>query len=117
MSTPIHQGQMAGTHWDPNLYLKFSDHRLRPALELLERVPPRSPHVIYDLGCGSGQVTRIISERWPSAAVYGLDNSKEMLAEDAAKPGAVHWIEADNRTWSPHEPPDILYSNATLHWV
>jgi trans-aconitate 2-methyltransferase len=117
MSRQIHQGQIAGTHWDPNLYRKFSDHRLRPALELLDRVPLQFPSVIYDLGCGLGQVTRIIAERWLSAAVYGLDNSKEMLAQAAAKPGKVQWIEADLRTWSPDEPPDLLYSNATLHWV
>jgi trans-aconitate 2-methyltransferase len=117
MSSQIHQGQIAGTRWDPNLYLRFSDHRLRPALELLDRVPLQFPSVIYDLGCGLGQVTRIISERWPSAAVYGLDNSKEMLAQAAATPGKVQWIEADIRTWSPDDPPDLIYSNATLHWV
>ncbi len=117
MASPIHQGQIAGTRWDPHLYLKFSDHRLRPALELLDRVPVEAPRVIYDLGCGLGQVTRLISDRWPSAAVYGVDNSKEMLAHAAAKPGKVQWIEADLRAWSPDAAPDVLYSNATLHWV
>ena len=117
MSSQIHQGQIAGTRWGANQYLKFSDHRLRPALELLDRVPIQSPHVIYDLGCGSGQVTRIITDRWPSATVYGLDNSQEMLTQAALKPGKVQWIEADIHTWSPDEPPDLLYSNATLHWV
>lgn len=108
---------MAGTHWDPGQYLKFSDHRLRPALELLNRVPLQSPKVIYDLGCGSGHVTQIISERWPSATVYGLDNSKEMLSRAAANPGKVQWLEADIGTWSPDKPVDLLYSNATLHWL
>ena len=117
MSSQIHQGQIAGTRWDPHQYLKFSDHRLRPALELLDRVPLQSPNVIYDLGGLEGQVTRIIAERWPSATVYGLDNSKEMLAQAATQPGNVQWIEADIRTWSPNEPADLLYSNATLQWV
>src|SRR5262245_21635938 len=31
MAPQIHQGQIAGTHWDPRQYLKFSDYRLRPA--------------------------------------------------------------------------------------
>src|SRR5499426_501937 len=92
MSPQIHQGQIAGTRWDPRQYLMFSDHRLRPALELLDRVPITSPNVIYDLGCGSGQVTRIIAERWPSATVYGVDNSEEMLAQAAAEPGEIRWI-------------------------
>lgn len=117
MSARVHQGEIAGTGWDPNLYLKFSDHRLRPALELLGRVRLESPAVIYDLGCGLGQLTRIMSERWPAASVYGLDNSREMLKEGAATPSSVRWIEADIRTWSPDEPADLIYSNATLQWV
>ena len=105
------------TRWDPNQYLKFSDHRLRPALELLDRVPLESPGLIYDLGCGSGQVTRLLAKRWPEATVYGLDNSKEMLAQASAEPGSVRWVEADIRTWSPAESPDLVYSNATLQWL
>jgi trans-aconitate 2-methyltransferase len=95
MSSGTHQGQVAGTRWDPNLYLKFSDHRLRPGLELLDRVPLPSPAVIYDLGCGSGHLTRLIAERWPAASVCGVDNSRDMLAEAAAEPGRVQWVEAD----------------------
>jgi trans-aconitate 2-methyltransferase len=106
-----------GTRWDPKQYLKFSDHRLRPALELLGRVPIEAPAVIHDLGCGSGEVTRVISERWPSASVYGIDNSKEMLEKAAAQPDTVRWIEADVRDWSPNAAPDLIYSNATLHWI
>lgn len=117
MSPNFQQEQVAGTHWDPVLYRKFSDHRLRPALELLDRVSLASPTVIYDLGCGSGHVTRLIAERWPSATVYGLDDSREMLEDAARQPGEVHWIEADIRHWEPAEPADLLYSNAALHWV
>jgi trans-aconitate 2-methyltransferase len=112
-----HPGQIAGNRWDPNLYLRFSDHRLRPALELLDRVPLGPPEVICDLGCGSGQVTRLIAERWPTAAVYGIDNSKEMLAQAAIEPGNVQWVNADIRTWSADKAVDLIYSNATLHWL
>lgn len=114
---PIHQGQIAGTRWDPELYHRFSDHRLRPALELLDRIPPISPGVIYDLGCGSGQATRVLAERWPLAKVYGIDNSREMLEQARAEPAKIGWIEADIRDWVPAEPPGLIYSNATLHWV
>jgi trans-aconitate 2-methyltransferase len=117
MSSAIHQGQVAGTRWDPNLYLKFSDHRLRPGLELLDRVPLASPAVVYDLGCGSGHLTRLIAERWPAAAVYGVDNSRDMLAEAAAEPGRVRWVEADVHRWQPDEPADLIFSNAMLQWV
>jgi trans-aconitate 2-methyltransferase len=117
MSAQRHQGEVAGTGWSPSQYLKFSDHRLRPALELLDRVSLTSPQVIYDLGCGPGGITRIIEEQWPSATVYGVDNSQEMLQKAAAESSTVKWVEADIATWSPEEPADLIYSNATLQWL
>jgi trans-aconitate 2-methyltransferase len=117
MTSQVHQGQIAGTRWNPSQYLKFSDHRLRPALELLDRVPLTSPKVIYDLGCGPGGVTRIIAEQWPSAMTYGLDNSQEMLQKAAATSSDIRWVEADIATWSPSEGADLIYSNATLQWL
>lgn len=117
MSTQPNQGRMAGRHWDPSQYLKFEDHRLRPALELLDRVPLQAPKVIYDIGCGAGQITHLMAERWPEAKVYGLDNSPEMLAKASAQPSRIEWIEADINSWSPDDKPDLIYSNATLQWV
>lgn len=117
MSERMHQGKVAGTHWDPNQYLKFTDHRLRPALELLGRVPLTSPNVIYDLGCGSGNVTRMIAAQWPSASVYGLDNSAEMLKKAALEPSRIDWRQADVQNWQPADRPDLIYSNASLQWV
>ena len=117
MSQRTHQGEVAGTRWVPDQYLKFAEHRLRPALELLDRTPLAAPNVIYDLGCGSGHLTRLLAERWPSSEVYGLDHSPQMLTEAAAEPSTVRWVNADIRDWMPPEAPDLIYSNATLHWV
>ena len=117
MATQPDRGQLAATHWDPGQYRKFSDHRLRPALELLDRVPLADPRVVYDLGCGTGEVTRIIAERWPSAIVYGLDNSAQMLDKAGSEASSVRWIEGDVRAWHPIDPPDLIYSNAALQWV
>jgi trans-aconitate 2-methyltransferase len=117
MPTNTHQGRVAGTRWDPGQYLKFSDHRTRPALELLGRIPLAAPEVVYDLGCGSGQITRLIASRWESAKVTGVDSSREMLDKAAAEPGPVKWIEADIHGWKPEDVPALVFSNATLHWV
>ncbi|MDX1529623.1 MAG: methyltransferase domain-containing protein [Gammaproteobacteria bacterium] len=105
------------TCWQPLQYQKFSGHRLRPALELLDRVPLESPSVVYDLGCGTGEATRIIAERWPTAKVTGLDSSSEMLEKARAGGGSVGWVDADISNWRPDEPPDLIYSNAALQWV
>jgi trans-aconitate 2-methyltransferase len=111
------QQPTAQTRWDPRQYRKFSDQRLRPGLELLERVALASPSLIYDLGCGTGQLTRLLAERWPAARVHGLDHSQQMLEQAAREPSRVEWHEADVRTWQPAEPADLIYSNATLHWI
>lgn len=109
--------RIAGDGWSPKQYLKFADHRLRPAIELLDRVPIESPETIYDLGCGPGDVTRLIAARWPSATVCGLDNSLEMLPKAEAEPAGIEWIEADIECWTPAKAPDLIYSNAALHWL
>lgn len=61
--------------WDPSQYLKFADHRLRPALDLLARIPAERPGTVVDLGCGAGNVTRHLRRRWPEARIIGVDNS------------------------------------------
>src|ERR1700722_10140946 len=67
--------------WDPAQYLKFAGPRLRPAIDLLGHIEAEAPKLVYDLGCGAGNVTRFIAERWPQARIVGLDGSAEMLAK------------------------------------
>lgn len=108
---------VSATGWDPGQYLRFADHRSRPARELLARVPLAAPAVVYDLGCGAGNVTRVLAERWPAARITGVDSSRDMLAAAASAGAGIAWVEADLRSWRPEAPPDLLYSNATLHWL
>ena len=115
-ATP-HQRDLAGESWNPGQYLKFADHRLRPALDLMARIPLATPAVIYDLGCGSGNVTRLLAERWPDAAVTGVDNSPEMLARAGATPSSIRWQRGDLADWQPDAAPALLYSNAAIQWV
>jgi trans-aconitate 2-methyltransferase len=112
-----HAREFAGESWDPTQYLKFSDHRLRPALDLIERVPLAAPSRIYDLGCGSGHITRMLADRWPDAIVVGMDNSPQMLAKARATPSSVHWEQGDLADWQPSETPSLLFSNAAIQWL
>ncbi len=118
----LHQRHLAGESWNPGQYLKFADHRLRPALDLMGRIPLENPQAIYDLGCGSGNVTRLLADRWPDADVVGMDNSPEMLeraASGESNPGGgrVRWQTGDLADWQPDFPPSVLYSNAAIQWV
>ncbi len=103
--------------WDPAQYLKFADHRLRPAVDLLGRVALEAPRVVYDLGAGAGNVTRLLKARWPGARVTGVDASEAMLARAAAAAPDIEWQRSDLATWAPPAPADLIYSNAALHWL
>jgi len=103
--------------WEPALYLRFQDLRLRPALELLARVDLEAPARLVDLGCGTGTSTRLLRTRWPEARVLGVDSSAEMLAAARAGDAAVEWIQADLASWGPPAPVDLIFANASLQWV
>lgn len=103
--------------WNPKQYSRFAQPRLRAALELLARVELKAPAVIYDLGCGTGSVTRIIADRWPSASVIGVDDSGEMLERAREGDSRVQWLRRDIGSWKPESAPDLIYSNAALHWL
>jgi trans-aconitate methyltransferase len=71
--------------WNPEQYLKFAQPGFRPALNLLARIVFDSPWTVYGLGCGTGNVTRMLAQRWPKAKIIGIDDSGEMLAWRCAK--------------------------------
>ncbi|MFF8095779.1 trans-aconitate 2-methyltransferase [Streptomyces sp. NPDC016675] len=115
--------------WDPAQYLRHAGHRARPFTDLLARVPDLAegasarPPRIADLGCGPGNVTVLLADRWPTARITGYDNSARMLERAGEHAGAtpgggrLDFAPADVRTWTPAEPYDLLVSNATLQWV
>ena len=105
--------------WDADQYLKFSDERARPFFDLLARIPPNTIKTIADLGCGPGNLTRALAERWPQAHVVGVDNSAEMLSQVRSHrlAGRLDFIQADITQWSPSAPIDLVFTNAALQWV
>ncbi len=105
--------------WDPQQYLRHSGHRTRPFLDLLARVDLPAPARIADLGCGAGNVTALLAERWPDARVTGYDNSPQMLERARRYAGPrLDFAHADAATWAPGKAAyDLIVSNALLQWV
>ena len=104
--------------WDPATYLEFADERSRPFVDLLSRVNAAHPAVVVDLGCGPGQLTASLADRWPDAQILGLDSSPEMITRAAEFAGPrVSFQVQDLRDWRPETRVDVIISNATLQWV
>ncbi|WP_018903265.1 trans-aconitate 2-methyltransferase [Variovorax paradoxus] len=104
--------------WNPALYRRYEDERTRPAQELLARVPlPEAAHVV-DLGCGPGNSTELLANRFPAAKVVGTDNSEAMLASARERLPQARFELSDIATWAPQdEAPNLIYANAALQWV
>src|SRR4051794_1331514 len=99
--------------WDPVHYLQFADHRSRPFFELVSRVGATDPSLVVDLGCGPGQLTASLAERWPGAEILGVDSSAEMISAAQQHAGSrVRFETADLRDFTPDRPVDVIISNA-----
>jgi trans-aconitate 2-methyltransferase len=105
--------------WNPAQYERFRDERKRPFFELLARVDASAPAQMVDLGCGTGDLTLVLAERWPSARVTGVDSSEAMIAEATRRMASerVRFELADLARWTPAAPVEVLVSNAALHWL
>ena len=103
--------------WNPALYRRYEDERTRPAQDLLARVPLVGAARVVDLGCGPGNSTELLVQRFPTAQVTGTDNSEAMLASARERLPQVRFEFGDISTWQPELPPDLIYANAALQWV
>src|SRR5690348_15378256 len=81
--------------WDAGQYLQFADERTRPALDLLARVEVAAPLRVIDLGCGPGNSTALLRERWPAAALEGLDTSQDMLIAARRDHPGIEFVAGD----------------------
>lgn len=101
--------------WNPQNYLAFAGQRGRPFVDLLGRVGAESPRRVVDLGCGPGNLTELMIQRWPDAVVEGLDSSPEMVA--AARERGIDARVGDISAWDPRADIDVVLSNAALQWI
>lgn len=103
--------------WNPALYRRYEDERTRPAQELLARVPLTGAAHVVDLGCGPGNSTELLVQRFAGAVVVGTDNSEAMLLSARERLPQARFELSDISTWRPERQPDLIYANASLQWV
>jgi trans-aconitate 2-methyltransferase len=105
------------TSWDPAKYLRFGDERTRPSHDLVARIRIDAPRTVIDLGCGPGNSTQVLRQRWPDARVTGLDNSPHMIAAARTAHPDQEWLLGDMQLWESGDAYDVVFSNAALQWA
>jgi trans-aconitate 2-methyltransferase len=107
----------ATTDWNAAQYLKFEDERTRPSADLLARVPLQRIRSGVDLGCGPGNSTELLIQRYGAAGIVGMDSSAGMLEKARARLPGTGFIQADIAGWTPPGRFDLVFANAVLQWL
>jgi trans-aconitate 2-methyltransferase len=101
--------------WDPEQYARYSDQRGRPFFDLVGQIKAEAPVRVVDLGCGPGDLTVTLAQRWPAAQVLGVDSSPEMIERAPADSGVGFSVGIAQDFQA--SGVDVLVSNAALQWV
>jgi trans-aconitate 2-methyltransferase len=103
--------------WSATQYRKFEDERTRPARDLLAQVPLAALGAAVDMGCGPGNSTELLAERYGPVRVVGVDTSPDMLVAARKRLPSVRFAEGDAASWKPEKPVDLIYGNAVFQWL
>jgi trans-aconitate 2-methyltransferase len=108
--------------WDAEEYSQASGAQLQWARELIAGLSLAGDECVLDLGCGDGKVTAEISALLPRGSITGVDVSPEMIdfARSAFPPDGFPHLELlvmDARELTFEDRFDLIFSNATLHWI
>jgi trans-aconitate 2-methyltransferase len=103
--------------WSAKQYSTFELERTRPVRDLAAAVHTQNVRTAVDLGCGPGNSTEVLQDRFPDAKVTGLDNSEDMLANARKRMPQTSFEFADIATWNPATEYDVILANASLQWV
>lgn len=103
--------------WNAEQYMKFEKERTQPSVDLIGRLD-FSPKSILDIGCGPGNSTAMLKDRFSYAEILGIDSSDNMLER-------ARNSYPDSKFKKCLVPDgldqlgnyDLIFSNACLHWI
>jgi len=104
-------------NWSAKQYVTFEDERTRPVRDLVSELPPIEARLVVDLGCGPGNSTEVLADRFPNAAVSGLDSSPDMIAAARQRLPRAKFSLGAIEGWMGGGPFDVILANAVLQWV
>jgi trans-aconitate 2-methyltransferase len=103
--------------WNPEHYLKFNKERIQPSIDLVSRINLKEPKRIIDIGCGPGNSTQILKQKWANSEIVGIDNSPAMIEKAKSDYPDQNWILLDAGNDEIPGKFDLVYSNATIQWI
>jgi trans-aconitate 2-methyltransferase len=101
--------------WDASLYDEKHDFVFKFGEDVVNHLNPQRDENILDLGCGTGDLTKKISDS--AKMVIGLDNSLEMIHAAQRKYPEITFFNADSKDFHIDCVFDAVFSNAVLHWI
>ena len=103
--------------WSAKQYSMFEQQRTRPVRDLVAAIPEGDVRSAVDLGCGPGNSTEVLAERFSQALVTGMDSSDDMLVDARKRLPALNFELADIGAWNPAQTFDVILANASLQWL
>jgi trans-aconitate 2-methyltransferase len=108
--------------WNPQQYGKFTEAREAPFADVIALVRAEPRMRVVDLGCGPGNLTRKLGERFGDAEIVGIDSSRAMLDEANQRPtSGLRFVQGSIEEFADGGALDgafdLIFSNAALHWV
>lgn len=104
--------------WNPEIYNQFKTIRYQPFYDLMDLISPNKNMKSIDLGCGTGEQTAILTEKFPDANFLGIDSSKEMLekSKKLENERLKFSLTSTEEILEKDENWDLIFSNAALQW-
>ncbi|MEI6890679.1 MAG: methyltransferase domain-containing protein [Pontiella sp.] len=100
------------------------DRHARPQLALAQSVlsmlPEIHPEPILEFGPGTGQLTRLLIQRFPDASIDAVDVAEKMIKysrEQFRHAPQINWMVGDAQTFSKSVRYPLIVSSSALHWV
>ena len=102
--------------WSSAQYVKFEEERTRPARDLVARISNAAAARAADIGCGPGNSTEVLRERYPEAEIVGIDSSPDMIAAARKRLPDLAFELADIAGWR-GDGFDVILANAVVQWI
>ena len=105
--------------WNSDQYLKFKKERTQPSIDLANAIKKDNPINVIDIGCGPGNSTAVLKNRFPNAHIIGADFSPNMIEKAKADYPDMNFMlfDATRDFENLEDKYDVVFSNACIQWV